>query len=526
MAAMKWEEALRHVGSLMPDTIRQNALDTLQHYIWITGKPGARRGYCTACLTWMPVGSEAHKEFGRCPHCGHEVQFRWMRYARSTLLEHVFLIQYRKSQVERDAVVLVGYDIEADWRWITEADMQYGVDRLPVKVTPAEVCVFQYGVGGARFRRDYYMSRCESRDRFFRARNCTSGYKPDYPYRVLIDRQAFEEAIKGTSFERVLGIPSLQKSGVLKWYEDKITLLDRIAAYPTLEYLYKMDYTVLANAVVARVAGNLIKRRGNGPRDVLRLTQAQWSEIRTKKIPVTHTFLKMARFVQEHHLTVPMERYEAVYQNISRSWCWNGTRSESAFSVIAKKYPVMDMNGVLNYCERRKVELSLYHDYLGQLQALDMDLQSDLHRYPKDFHDQHAELSQRIRIRQDEEKAAQLKAFLATLDRYHFSTLGMVLRPLADTAEVISEGTALHHCVGSYAGRYAEGNTVLCCLRRADSPDTPLYTVEFTTTGKLAQCRGNRNQIAKEDEPVLEQFWVAFEKHLKKRAVKAERKTA
>ena len=101
-----------------------------------------------------------------------------------------------------------------------------------------------------------------------------------------------------------------------------------------------------------------------------------------------------------------------------------------------------------------------------------------------------------------------------------------MLRPLKDTAEVIREGTALHHCVGSYAQRYAEGQTVLCCLRRASAPDTPLYTVEFTPAGKRVQCRGDHNQTAREDEPVLEQFWAAFDRHIMKRAAKAERKTA
>ncbi|MEA4999655.1 MAG: PcfJ domain-containing protein [Candidatus Limiplasma sp.] len=526
MAAMKWDEALRHVVTLLPETVRPNALARLHHFIWITGKQGHRRGYCTACLTEIPVGEEAHKQAGTCPHCGRDIQYRWLRYARAKLTEHVFLIQYRKSLLESDALVCVGYDIAADWSQMTESSMQAGADRLPVKITPAEVCVFRYGIGGTRFQRDYYLSRSDGRDIFFQTRNCTSGYKPDSPYRIQLDLPALNEAIQGTSFARVLAVPSLQQSGVLKWYADFITLLDRLAAYPTLEYLYKMGYTALANAVVARVAGNLIKRRGTGPCDVLRLTQAQWSEVRARQLPITHTFLRMARFVQEHHLTVPMERYEAVYARISSSWCWNGTRNESAFSAITKKFPGTDMNGLLHYCDHRKIELSLYHDYLGQLQALGMDLQCDLHRYPKDFHAQHAELSQRVRIQRDEEKAAQLKAFVATLDRYCYRAHGLLLRPLADTAEVIREGTALHHCVGSYAQRYAEGKTVLCCLRRTNAPEVPLYTVEFTPAGKRVQCRGDHNQTAREDEPVLEQFWAAFERYCQKRAAKAERKTA
>ena len=35
--------------------------------------------------------------------------------------------------------------------------------------------------------------------------------------------------------------------------------------------------------------------------------------------------------------------------------------------------------------------------------------------------------------------------------------------------EIIDEGTALHHCVGGYVKRYADGWTILCALRRIDA---------------------------------------------------------
>jgi len=524
MEKMSWEEALRHVGPLMPESIRGKAMDTLQQYIWVSGKGDKKRGYCTRCLQWMPVDGVKHKEYGTCSCCGQKIQYRELRYKRKCLYERVFLVDYRKSLIEADTVACVGYDIEAQWEFLNESRMNTGLDQLPVNVIASEVCVIHYGTGGTRFLRSYYTGRCENKDVFFKTRECRSGYKPWYDYCIVLDNAAFAEAVSGTSFERVLKLPLLQKSCVMRWYEDRINLLDRIAAFPTLEYIYKMGYVSLAIDVIARRAGNLIKKSGKGPRDVLKLTADQWAEIRGKKLDVTSELLKMAKPAKTYHLDIPLERYDEIYRMIHSSWTWNGTREELSFSLIAKHYPDINLQTMLLYCERKKVYLSDYNDYLGQLKMLEMDMGNEEYLYPKDFKEQHAELSTRIKNKESTLKKKQLRRFAATLKRYEFQSEGMILRPFKTPVEVINEGTALHHCVGSYVDRYAQGNTILCCLRRVSDPDQPLYTVEFTTEDRRVQCRGNHNQIAKEDEPILEQFWIAFNRHLKK--VKKDAETA
>ena len=72
----------------------------------------------------------------------------------------------------------------------------------------------------------------------------------------------------------------------------------------------------------------------------------------------------------------------------------------------------------------------------------------------------------------------------------------VVERPARKLIELIDEGNALNHCVGSYVDSYANGRTDILFLRRAEEPDKPWRTIEFSpTTGRMtarfptATCR-------------------------------------
>ena len=51
---------------------------------------------------------------------------------------------------------------------------------------------------------------------------------------------------------------------------------------------------------------------------------------------------------------------------------------------------------------------------------------------------------------------------------------------LASPFEVVAEGNNMHHCVGSYVGRIAKGNSLILSLRYAKSPDHSEITVEVS----------------------------------------------
>ena len=58
--------------------------------------------------------------------------------------------------------------------------------------------------------------------------------------------------------------------------------------------------------------------------------------------------------------------------------------------------------------------------------------------------------------------------------------------------DVIAEGHALHHCVGSYTERVAEKECVILFLRRCADVSKPFYTIEVRGQ-EVVQVRGIGN---------------------------------
>ena len=61
--------------------------------------------------------------------------------------------------------------------------------------------------------------------------------------------------------------------------------------------------------------------------------------------------------------------------------------------------------------------------------------------------------------------------------------------------DIVKEGVALNHCVGSYVNRAANGNTIILFLRKKSSPDTPFITLEINPTqNTLVQAEGRNRR--------------------------------
>lgn len=64
-----------------------------------------------------------------------------------------------------------------------------------------------------------------------------------------------------------------------------------------------------------------------------------------------------------------------------------------------------------------------------------------------------------------------------------------VHRGIPKTADdIILEGKQMHHCVGSYVGRVASGNTIIAFARYADSRHKSQVTIEIVNN-KIVQKR-------------------------------------
>ena len=74
------------------------------------------------------------------------------------------------------------------------------------------------------------------------------------------------------------------------------------------------------------------------------------------------------------------------------------------------------------------------------------------------------------------------------------------------TNDLVAEGRALHHCVGSYIDRVVEGRCLIVFVRRIEEPKKPYVTVEVRN-GKIAQIHGDHNSAPTEEVKKFVDLW-------------------
>lgn len=146
-------------------------------------------------------------------------------------------------------------------------------------------------------------------------------------------------------------------------------------------------------------------------------------------------------------------------------------------------------------------------------------------RWPRDLtasHNRQILERQTLRDKEEAERKAQEKAAramlftkrAAELEWLSFEESGLLIRPCLHEDELIEEGRQLHHCVASYAKRYAEGQTAILFIRRTEEPDEPFFTLEFDEERMVvSQNRGKRNCGR---TPEVEEFEKAWLDHVRK----------
>ena len=79
-----------------------------------------------------------------------------------------------------------------------------------------------------------------------------------------------------------------------------------------------------------------------------------------------------------------------------------------------------------------------------------------------------------------------------------------------------AEGSALHHCVGSYIDKVSSGKTNILFIRKIDDIDKPLFTVEMSNSSVIEQIHGSCNSritdvTVVEKHPHIQEFvnsWI------------------
>lgn len=91
--------------------------------------------------------------------------------------------------------------------------------------------------------------------------------------------------------------------------------------------------------------------------------------------------------------------------------------------------------------------------YWNMAAKLEMDLDSDQVRYPKDLKAAHDRAVERFNLQKDQLVQAGFDKRRAELEKFAWERDGILIRPCASQTELRHEGKCLSHCVASY-GKY------------------------------------------------------------------------
>ena len=497
----------------------------LKQYLW---KYPDKTTHCTACGKPVEGFIGQHGKFYSCPICGARCEFRHVARGYKRIYDQFYLYEWRRSVLDPETVVLTAAAVNRNFNCYVRPH------EAPVVIEATALYVFRPGKAVT-----VYKQRWSWVDNFTRGRwERVDSVHPEHTNfgnrcEIVVDGPEFRRAIEGTRIGATFDALR-EESGA--WQTLELDAIANCARRPYLEYLYKAGQRTLAAQLLRSqtVPRDIIPHpRARKPCELLGLTEGQWFETRRDGIQLTDDMLACL------HVLERVTGKPAKVGEVARLCARDPNAAWEVLEFLPEHRPYHSPT-VGNYIRglpdrlRRKIVRRLledfrnlhdWRDYYAQLQRLGEDMTDPALLLPRDMPAMHQRMTDRENAIREEERLRKLEAEQALLDRrlkklrkeYTFTAAGLILRPYESAREVVEEGKRLKICIGGYATSYAKGNTVICCLRRAEEPDEPWRAVEFSpATGKLVQDRGYRNDTQGGIPPgvkaQLRNFWRQWDK--------------
>ena len=116
------------------------------------------------------------------------------------------------------------------------------------------------------------------------------------------------------------------------------------------------------------------------------------------------------------------------------------------------------------------------------------------------------------KIEYDNKKMAHNYAKHSKAWEFEYSDFKIIIPTSAQ--DIITEGSRMHHCVGSYVDTVLNGNTYICFVRHKDTPDECYITCQVNTNGTIGQYFLAYDKYISTEEDKT--FKAAFAEHLAK----------
>ena len=155
--------------------------------------------------------------------------------------------------------------------------------------------------------------------------------------------------------------------------------------------------------------------------------------------------------------------------------------------------------------------VALYRDYLSMCSEAGYDMKKHSVLFPENCRTTHDEVQQYCRWLHTQKMRENFEqAYLAVRKKICYRRRGLQIVCPSTPEDLIQEGRSLHHCVGGYAERVANGQCLIVFLRNTEELEKPLYTIEVRGD-QVQQIHGDHNS---NPTPEVERFVEQWKKHV------------
>lgn len=219
----------------------------------------------------------------------------------------------------------------------------------------------------------------------------------------------------------------------------------------------------------------------------------KWVPILCRHRKITEREIKTIFNLAKKNFSNDYWRIESFYKKIAEL-----PNTKSLDTQLRYLYKQYELGIDDHYCSLNDT-LRDYIDYIADCHKLELNLKDKSVLFPQNLANAHANTTTQIQIKANAGLTKKIQAqFTALSKRYGYRGSDYIIFPAASAEELITEGQLMHHCVGRYCEKMANGRCTILFLRRAEEPDKPLATIEVDGN-KVIQIRAKRNTVPDKD---------------------------
>ena len=502
---------LEHFPMEISEDVKKYAIEEVvkfSRYIFTRREGKQQYGYCTHCKTSFSTdglkrnpqntiswSGKKEKETAECPNCKSKCILKASGRGRKYMVDEALFEYYEKSVI--DPSILIAREIRVTM------DYRFSYENVKAGYSVLALYVFQMG-NSMMFKRNYYDNGFHKTGSIYKN---TEGYLNNLTYQFSC--ASLEDAAKGTPFQySTWDSYSSDTSSMLKFF-------DLYSRYPCIEYLTKEGFGKLVkDKLWGRGSYSAVNWNASSIFKILKVGKNDLKELKGYKNKDDSLFLRLFQISKKDKSNLTLDELNQIREYASY------------YKELLAVHKYTTLKKINNYVNQqlkneklifRHTIMSTWRDYISDCKILEMNLKDEHVMFPKSLYAAHQNTIKQIKLKADETLNLKIKKRMKSLKQYCLESNGIMIRPAATSNELICEGKTLSHCVGTYADRYAKGETIILLIRKASDPDKPYYTMEVRVN-KIIQVRGKNNRSA--DADVAEFIKVFTEEKLTKKTKK------